>query len=99
MQPRWRSEQSASASSRASSTHPNDIGACLRQRRPPRGEVAVQTDRRCDRGPPLWRSTVTDQGNTPSGLGLKNQVSSVTRLLSCFPYLGKLGFYEVDMYR
>src|SRR5664280_1039413 len=48
--------------------------ACLRQRRPPRGEVAVHTDRRCDRGPPLWRSTVTDQGNTPSGL--KNQVSS-----------------------
>src|SRR5664280_1685613 len=53
---------------------PNNIGACLRQRRPPRGEVAVHTDRRRDRGPPLWRSTVTDQGNTPSGL--KNQVSS-----------------------
>src|SRR5450759_3688123 len=56
---------------------PNNIGACLRQRRPPRGEVAVHTDRRCDRGPPLWRSTVTDQGNTPSGL--KNQVSSYSR--------------------
>ena len=40
----------------------------------PTGQVAVHTDRRCDRGPPLWRSTVTDQGNTPSGL--KNQVSS-----------------------